>query len=265
MDEQQEKGINITEQIDRDVTTTGIRSEKDDTLLLVERIFEELKVDSGTTILDLGCNTGYYHEYEQFYKFKFVGVDNRNDFRQNGNVYIQQNLQSIPYSSIVQKFDYVMCLDVLEHLFRPDLFLMNIYKNLLNDGGYLLLSVPNIDAIDEKLTNTNIAVFNPELKFQTNGRWTAQHIRYFDFDTLGKLCKQIGFKVSTVTGCNFYTSTLGQLICKRFKEVFNIPIERTNRELGNIIAGYAPNLFFLLRKPEKKDQTDVQTDKENIS
>lgn len=239
----------ITEQIAQDLQTSGIRGEKDDTLLLLEHLFKQiLKISTETTILDLGCGDGEYHL--KLKDYNFIGVDNREDFKNTGNIYLQQDLNRFPYEQITSKYNYIICLDTLEHLYRPDLFLKNIHDNLLTDDGYLFLCVPNTDNVEDRLNNINTAIFDIDLKNQTNNRWTSQHIRFFNFQSLEKLCKNF-FKIYAVTGCNFFTTSMGQMICNRFNQIFNIPIEHINRELGNVLPTLAPNIFFILTKKGK--------------
>ena len=46
------------------------------------------------------------------------------------------------YKGIEQKFDFVLCVDTLEHLEHPELAISNMLK-MLNAGGHLCLIVPN--------------------------------------------------------------------------------------------------------------------------
>jgi len=241
--------MNFIDQLNYDINTKNLRSNQDDTLILISDLLSKLNVSYDNAILDLGCSSGHYHDYDLLNQYTFVGIDTESKFRNNKNVYFTKNLEEYPYDDILSdKFDYILCLEVLQHLYRPDVFLLNTYQNLLNTDGFVFLTVPNINTIDDQLSGTNIAVFNPKLKYPTNNRWTAQHIRHFDYESLKELCEQIGFTVYLTTGCNFYTSTIGQHIIHSFGEKFNIPYEKIIRELGNTMPTLAPNLFFVLKK-----------------
>ena len=234
----------LLEMISNDFLGRGERGEKDDTLILINAILKQNEIK--TPILDLGCGNGYYHKYMP--DFNFVGVDNCNQFELNSNSYIQHDLNIYPYDCIDDRYDTIISLDTIEHLYRPDLFLKNVWDNLLNQNGLFLLCVPNIDNIDDKLSNMNISVFDPRLKEATNNRWTSQHIRFFNVDSIAMLTQEIGFKLLGIIGCNYYVSTLGKLICDRFNKTFNIPIEYINRELGYILPTIAPNILFVFKK-----------------
>ena len=230
--------------IQDDFNTTNIRGEKDDTILLLKSIFN--KFDVQDTILDLGCGKAEYHKYLS--EYTFVGIDTNVELTDTDNIYYNHDLNIYPYTCINNRFNTIISLDTIEHLYRPDLFLQNIYDNLLLKSGICILCFPNINCIDDKLMNINISVFNPKLKEITNNRWTGQHIRFFELNSFGELCDQIGFKILGLTGCNYYSSNIGKLIIDHFNNVFNIPIEHINRELGNIIPEVAPNCIFILQK-----------------
>ena len=229
--------------ITSDLSSKGVRGEKDDTILLIKMILEQLKVE---TILDLGCGDGDYHKY--FEGRKFIGLDERLSFKNNGNIYHNVNLNNIPYECLIDKHKCVMALDIIDHLFRPDLFIENIYDNLLEDDGILILSVLNSESIDEKISKVNLSLFDDRIKEVSNGRWTAQHIRFFDAESISYIMGEIGFKDINIFGCNCYTSLVGKSICDEFNKSFNIPIEYINRKLGQVFGILSPTLLCIGKK-----------------
>lgn len=88
----------------------------------------------------------------------------------NGEIY------SLPFVS--SRFDLVLCLEVLEHLFRPDLALHNILR-VLKPNGFLIISTPNIAWIGNRLLMA-LGFFNPGGSPETSFRapWRDAHIRF---------------------------------------------------------------------------------------
>lgn len=86
-----------------------------------------------------------------------------------------------------QKYDYIVFLDVLEHLHNPKEVLIKC-KELLQDDGSILLSVPNI-------AHNSIIINLIENKFEYTdvGLLDNTHIHFFAYDTLCKMIHDSGF------------------------------------------------------------------------
>ena len=92
------------------------------------------------------------------------------------------------------KFDLISCCAVLEHVIDP-YELVNKIEKLLNVGGYLLLTVPNIAYIKHRinllfgnLPLTGIEEFN--ISEWKNVGWDGGHFHYFTKLTLSKLLEK---------------------------------------------------------------------------
>jgi 2-polyprenyl-3-methyl-5-hydroxy-6-metoxy-1,4-benzoquinol methylase len=142
------------------------RSEYDDTLYVLKCFLNEFQ-NKENKILDLGCGDGNYHKYLN--EFKIIGLDRKES--NNENIF-KQDLENFPYDSKIGPFDFIFSIDVFEHLQRPDLILKYLKQDhhILKENGFIFLSVPNINTLDDKLHNINQAVFNPKLKQYTSGR-----------------------------------------------------------------------------------------------
>ena len=224
-----------------------IRNEQDDTLFVLRQIVENYC--KSKTILDLGSGDGHYHKY--FEKINFVGLDINKDYKGKENdFYVDQNIEEFPYRNIPNKFlpfDFVTALDVFEHLQRPDWVLsyLAVDHHILQKGGYVFISVPNINTIDDKLLGINQSVYNPNLKKVTSGRWNSTHLRFFDIPSLINLAETTGYKVSALTGSNFFTSNL----ISQLGEKINMDgLQYCNLLRNTDFVNYAPNICILLQK-----------------
>ena len=111
-----------------------------------------VKVDKYTVhILDIGCGEGglgmlLKEKYEA--KINIFGVDISRKALELAKSYydkvIQVNIENEDIRRILgdQKFDYIIAVEVLEHIFRPE-ELLNYFKDLLKPEGYIIVSYPN--------------------------------------------------------------------------------------------------------------------------
>lgn len=148
------------------------------------------------SLLDIGCARGRFAEAVKAETgCRTVGIE-MNSFeaqkaKQRLDLVIESDILS---AALEEKFDCITCLDIIEHLGDSDAFLQKI-KSLLNSGGSLVLSIPNIGhwSIIEDL----IA-----------GRWdylpvgilTISHLRFFTKKTIEALLKNNGFEIALTQG-----------------------------------------------------------------
>jgi len=114
---------------------------------------------------------------------------------------------SLPFAS--NTFDLILCLEVLEHLFRPDLALHNLIQVLKLDG-FLVISVPNIAWIGNRLLLA-LGFFNPGGSPETSFRapWRDPHIRFFTKRSLYRLIQQeTNLDILLFTGEDFTLSEM---------------------------------------------------------
>jgi len=98
-------------------------------------------IESGSNVLDIGCGTGVFAKKLMEKGCKVIGceIDRKSvkEARRNGVrvLLCDAEKDSLPKG----RFDYITCLDVMEHLKQPEEFL----KKLRGKSRYLILSVPN--------------------------------------------------------------------------------------------------------------------------
>lgn len=113
-------------------------------------IFEKQNVFKNVkSLLDAGCGTGHLlvEIYKRYKDIKLFGGDFSSE-----SIKVSQN--NLPQGSFFEldlykisnnqanKYDIVVCSEVLEHLLYPEIALNNL-KSYVNDNGKLLLTVPN--------------------------------------------------------------------------------------------------------------------------
>jgi len=97
--------------------------------------------------------------------------------------------------NIEDKYDYIICADVLEHLREPDKILRKLRK-FLNENGQILISVPNIAFLQFRLELlAGRFDYNPK-----GGVMDATHLRFFTMKSIKEMCKKSGYKIINCYG-----------------------------------------------------------------
>lgn len=106
------------------------------------------------------------------------------------------NLNSNVWYSILEKekYDYIVVLDVLEHLMNPEYTLKNAVK-LLKPDGKILLSIPNLahNAVIIELLKNNF----PYTKL---GLLDNTHVHFFAYETICKMIQNVGLHIDVQDG-----------------------------------------------------------------
>ena len=147
-------------------------------------------IKQNSKILDIGCNNGNIR-----FSLKnpdYYGTDLDKDFLEHlrsNNIpaeSVDLNKDPLPFKD--HKFDYILLLDVLEHVVDPKLLLQNS-KEKLNSNGKLVITLPN----DYHILNKIRFVFNKHLTedpFHPFG-----HLHYFPIKSGEIFLKNNGLKI----------------------------------------------------------------------
>ncbi len=156
-------------------------------------------VGRGKRVLELGSSTGYLTDAMQIhFDCQVVGIEidaNAAALSQSrGNRVLHLDLDVADLSDVLmgEKFDVVLCADVLEHLRHPEQVLRACYK-LLSDEGRLVASIPNAAHADVRL-----ALLGGQLPFRPMGLLDNTHIKFFTRSLVEQLFECSGFRVISV-------------------------------------------------------------------
>lgn len=96
--------------------------------------------------------------------------------------------QPLPYQG--EKFDLILCLDVLEHLVDPWATMKKI-SSLLTPGGTMLVSVPNLRHYRTSLP----LLFCGDFAYEESGTRDSTHLRFFTKKTAQALVSGSGLEL----------------------------------------------------------------------
>jgi methionine biosynthesis protein MetW len=162
----------------------------------VSRIVQS-RVPAGAFALDLGCGNGRAGGPLLLSRgATYVGVDISRTAvaaaRDLGlDARIVEDASILPFES--GAFDFVLCLEVLEHLFRPDRAAAEMAR-VLRPAGTALITVPNVAYWRRRADLAMLGRWNPTGDDKSvQAPWRDPHIRFFQLSALRRMLEQSGF------------------------------------------------------------------------
>lgn len=136
------------------------------------------------TILDIGCDKGYFIDEARRYGYDVAGVelsDSANEYTKRLKLDVKKDI-----GHFEKKFDIVTMWHVLEHIPDPLEYLLKV-KTKLNDSGRFFVRVPAIESFWSRLMKDKWEWFQPD-----------NHIFHFGVESLSYLLKEAGFEIDRI-------------------------------------------------------------------
>ena len=173
------------------------------------------KYKKDMSILDIGCGNGYLTKKITKDFKNVVAIDNSKSAikfakkKYKGSIkFINADLDNF---IIKKKFNVILLIEVIEHVYLPDLFLKKIVK-FMNKNSILIISTP----YHGYLKNLVISLLN---KFDShfNPLWNYGHIKFWSKKTLTILLNTNNLQIKKVfySGRFFPLSKSMLMICKK--------------------------------------------------
>ncbi|MEN6325468.1 MAG: class I SAM-dependent methyltransferase [Syntrophomonas sp.] len=222
--------------------------------------FEKLLKDNRRRILDIGSGPGFFLLRGKERGWNTLGIEpsvQAADHSRKLGLEITNEFLNNKTVSQLGTFDVVHMSEVLEHIPNPK-EMLELAHRLLNPGGLVCIIVPNdYNPIQKILTST--CGYNPW--------WVAppHHINYFDFNSLSRLLKKVGFEpvyqeatfpidIFLLMGDNYIgNDELGRQCHKKRKQL-ELNVDRADqslvkREIYRILAdiGIGREIFFIAK------------------
>lgn len=156
-------------------------------------------IAEGSLVLDVGCHTGILGEALQKIKqAKVIGIDTDiealNIARGRLQAALLLDLEQDGWAKHLktegyQHFDMILFGDVLEHTRQPERILLEA-KELLNAGGQVILSVPNVAH-----WRVRFGLLFGRFEYTESGILDRTHLRFFTQRTARALLENSGYHV----------------------------------------------------------------------
>lgn len=149
-------------------------------------------IGENSKVLDVGCNTGYIGEC--LIKNKNCvcdGIDCAKKFLKKAKDRGYRNTYKIDlYNTnfdIKEKYDYILFIDILEHLPNPFMILRKLVKENLKKDGNVIICLPNIARLEYRLSHL-LGKFD----YEKSGVLHQDHLRFFTKKSAANLIKICG-------------------------------------------------------------------------
>lgn len=162
------------------------------------------EIPEKTRVLDVGCwNGNLGKKLIDEKKCEVHGIDFdksmlkkalENGYKKTFLIDMNKNPDNL--KTIREKYDTIICADILEHLIDPKSAL-NYLKNLLNKNGAIIISVPNV-AFGLNRLNLLLGKWN----YTEFGTLDKTHVRFFTKKTLRELVSDAGLTVNKLKPYN---------------------------------------------------------------
>ena len=155
------------------------------------------RVPSGSKVADLGCASGYVARALFEKGCDVTGVDQyRPPADAHVSNFIQANLDGSEIPVDVGEFDYVLLLDVIEHLRSPETFVESLRNSRRQDRDTrVIVSTGNVAFIV-----TRLMLLSGFFHYGARGILDLTHTRLFTFATIRKLFEQANYRIEEIRG-----------------------------------------------------------------
>ena len=183
--------------------------------------------DAGINILDIGCGEGTFgklvREKLKPNNVSLVGLDISDiAIELAGNYYDALHIIDVENENLIDTletyFDYVICLETLEHVFNPESVLKKV-RSVLKPRGYLITSFPNFAFYRSRLT-----VLIGEFPLESQHIYSdVEHLHYFTWKSFTFMLLKAGFKIETAEAdCGLLSRFIKVAPLKIRKKLFTI-------------------------------------------
>jgi glycosyltransferase involved in cell wall biosynthesis/2-polyprenyl-3-methyl-5-hydroxy-6-metoxy-1,4-benzoquinol methylase len=214
------------------------------------------RVPAGSTVLDIGCASGYVSRALSDKRCRVTGIDRFPAARDLPlERFIQHDLDQNDFPVDVARFQYVLLLDVIEHLHSPEVFIESLckYRKASEDTTFIV-STGNIAFIITRLMLL-LGFFN----YGSRGILDITHTRLFTFATLESLFRQAGYQIDEVKGVPApFALALGDGAIARFLLGLNKALIHLSKSLFSyqifMVVRPLPSLEWLLERAAVKSK-----------
>lgn len=173
-------------------------------------------IESKSAVLDVGCNSGTLGKILTIKNCAVDGIDINPKLLKKAKKYyhhtylhdLSQPKLNIPTNL---KYNYIVLMDILEHLPRPDLVLISLKKHL-KPNGKIIVSLPNIARVEIRF-QLLLGRFN-----YSGGIMGPDHLRFFTKHSAINMFHQCQLKILKIipTGLGHMIKILPNLTAFQF-------------------------------------------------
>jgi glycosyltransferase involved in cell wall biosynthesis len=159
---------------------------------------------------------------------------------------VEQDLNEPPQFDVAS-YEYLLMLDVIEHLHDPEGFLELLRKQFDHAPKKLILTTPNVAFVIPRLM-----LLAGQFNYGKAGILARSHARLFTFRSIRHLLRDAGFKITAIKGVPApFPKAVGDGVLGRAAVALNVALIRVSKTLFSyqiyIEAESTPDVDFLVR------------------
>ncbi len=146
-------------------------------------------------VLDISCGEGFFATELAKQGNRVTGVDALPDISERAalcdyfSVDLNQGLEAVADRLNGKRFDRVLLLDILEHLYDPARLLQQCHR-LLQEDGHVIVSVPNVANFSVRL-----ALLFGNFNYTDRGILDNTHVRWYTRRTARQMLVNAGYRI----------------------------------------------------------------------
>ncbi len=219
------------------------------------------RVPAGVKVADIGCAAGYISAALRQKGCRVTGVD-QFPVKDPSSVddFLQADLDTAEFPLDIGTFDYVLLLDVIEHLRSPELFVEMLRASWRTETEVkIIVSTANVGFVV-----TRIALLLGWFNYGIRGILDLTHRRLFTFGSLTRLFEQAGYRIEEVRGVPApFPLAFGDGMLSRMALALNKMLIRISKSLFSyqvfLVCSPTPSLEWLLARAEKACEEKIQS------
>ena len=149
-------------------------------------------------------------------------------------------------------YDCIVCADVLEHLRSPENVLRQ-FRDLVNPGGRILLSIPNIAH-----AGVIAELIGGEFEYRKNGLLDETHVHFFTRNSLLRMITQEGFSVT------FLDTVKREIPLSEFREIYVAQLSHSMAETIFAQTDALTYQFIIELSPEERSKSEDRQVSQNF-
>jgi SAM-dependent methyltransferase len=156
------------------------------------------RIRPGSTVADIGCAAGYVSRALKEKGCRITGVDLFSPRQADTGLvqFLKCDLNASGFPLDAGAFDYIVLLDIIEHLISPEKFLDSLRESRVGDREVkLIVSVPNV-----AFFITRLGLLFGWFNYGPRGILDLTHTRLLTFATARKLFEQSGYRIEEIKG-----------------------------------------------------------------
>jgi len=151
-------------------------------------------IKQNSLVLEVGCATGYVTKELRNKGCKVTCIEIDQELAEKAREFSEEMLigdveDAVTLEKINKKFDYILFMDVLEHLRHPQKVLMNV-KDFLNTKGVVIANIPNIVFYPNR-----IKLLTGHFEYEDFGFFDNTHLRFYNYKTSRQLLENAGYNI----------------------------------------------------------------------